>query len=144
MPSSFRLLFIWTPIMSAMVGNQSETCISSSLITPFCWISGLVTKLMPRTPPSHSVCLYPLNGQLLPPASTSPPLSVHLKNFKLLLHIEIKCVVECQKLPVISQRGIKFNYRLNQSFVSWLPLGRMENFSQISFPTTGSPKEIGS
>jgi hypothetical protein len=76
-----------------MVGSQSLTCIRDEKFTGF--VSGksdlLWISAVPRTPPSHSVCLPPRNGQfdvpvpvqydifghLVPgPWSLGPPLSV--------------------------------------------------------------------
>ena len=60
-----------------MVGNQSETCMSSLLVTPDLPTLPPVTKPLARMPPSQRVPFLPLSGQLEAPTSWLwPPLSV--------------------------------------------------------------------
>ena len=60
-----------------MVGSQSLTCMRSRLMVPLTVSGrrGLWMNPVTRTPPSQSVVLFPLRGQLLPLNFVAPPLS---------------------------------------------------------------------
>lgn len=68
-PSSGFVPLVLPPAKPTRVGSQSEMWISSWLMVPGCFRSGLATNPTPRTPPSHSDHFLPRSGQLLPPDS---------------------------------------------------------------------------
>ena len=80
------------PAMPAtMVGSQSLTCMRSRLMVPLTVSGrrGLWMNPVTRIPPSHSVDLFPLRGQLLPPVSVAPPLSG--RNNKIIVALIMIC-----------------------------------------------------
>lgn len=75
-PSSGFVPLVLPPARPTRVGSQSEMWMSSRLTVPGCFSSGLATNPTPRIPPSHRDHFLPRRGQLLPPYSVWPPLSV--------------------------------------------------------------------
>ena len=67
---------IHLPAKLISVGKKSLMWRSPSHFAPFLSSMLPCTKPVLLTPPSHRVCLVPLSGQLYPPNTGSPPLSV--------------------------------------------------------------------
>ena len=101
------------PAMPAtMVGSQSLTCMRSRLIVPFTVSGrrGLWMNPVTRIPPSHSVVLLPLSGQLLPPVSVAPPLSGRKNNIVAFImtcadYIHRRATIRCTSHDVTSPRA---------------------------------------
>ena len=72
----FQVIPTHLPASFSIVGYQSVTCNSSLHVSPFLANSVLCTNPTPLTPPSQTVPFFPRNGQLYPPYTGLPPLSV--------------------------------------------------------------------